>query len=89
MFCYFYFVILHLGPELWWVLCYILVFCCSVGASVCFVCCVFDSVCELFGETIRNVFGCGCYFVAECYGCVYPPYHQYHPSLPPSQIRQK
>ena len=27
-------------------------------------------VCELFGETIRNVFGCGCYFVAECYGCV-------------------
>ena len=27
-------------------------------------CCVFDSVCELFGETIRNVFGCGCYFVA-------------------------
>ena len=24
--------------------------------SVCFVCCVFDSVCELFGETIRNVF---------------------------------
>ena len=43
---------------------------CSVGVSVCLVCCVFDSVCELFGETIRNVFGCGCYFVAECYGCV-------------------
>ena len=35
-----------------------------------FVLCVFDSVCELFGETIRNVFGCGSYFVAECYGCV-------------------
>ena len=34
------------------------------------VCCVFDSVCELFGETIRNVFGCSCYFVVECYGCV-------------------
>ena len=31
--------------------------CCSVNASVCLVCCVFDSVCELFGETIRNVFG--------------------------------
>ena len=31
---------------------------------------VFDRVCELFGETIRNVFGCGCYFVVECYGCV-------------------
>ena len=27
-------------------------------------------VCELFGETIRNMFGCGCYFVAECYGSV-------------------
>ena len=24
----------------------------------------------LFGETIRNMFGCGCYFVFECYGCV-------------------
>ena len=23
-----------------------------------------------FGETIRNVFGCGYCFVAECYGCV-------------------
>ena len=36
----------------------------------CFVCCVLDSVCELFGETIRNVCGCSCYFVVECYGCV-------------------
>ena len=24
----------------------------------------------LFGETIRNVFGCSCYFVVECCGCV-------------------
>ena len=32
---------------------------CSVGVSVCLVCCVFNSVCELFVETIRNVFGCG------------------------------
>ena len=31
---------------------------------------VFDRVCELFGETIRNGFGCGCCFVAECYGGV-------------------
>ena len=31
------------------------VVCCSVNVSVCFVCCVLDSVCELFGETIRNV----------------------------------
>ena len=28
------------------------------------------TVCELFGETIRNVCGCICYFVVECYGCV-------------------
>ena len=41
-----------------------------VKVSVCYMCCVFDSVCELFGETIRNVFGCSCYFVVECYGCV-------------------
>ena len=34
--------------------------CCSVNVSGCFVCCVFGSVCELFGETIRNLFGCGC-----------------------------
>ena len=44
--------------------------CCSVNGSVCFVCCMFDSVCELFGETIRNMFGCVCYFVVECYGHV-------------------
>ena len=29
----------------------------------CLMCCVFDGVCELFGETIRNMFACGCYFV--------------------------
>ena len=26
-----------------------------IGVSVCLVCCMFYSVCELFGETIRNV----------------------------------
>ena len=36
------------------------VVCYSVNVSVCFVCCVLDSVCELFGETIRNVCGCSC-----------------------------
>ena len=41
------------------------VVCCSVNVSVCFVCCVFDSVCELLGETIRNVFGCSCYLVVN------------------------
>ena len=25
---------------------------------------------ELFCETIRNMFGRGCYFVVECYGSV-------------------
>ena len=44
--------------------------CCSVSVSVWLVCCVFDIVCELFGETIRNMFGYGCYLVVECYGCV-------------------
>ena len=28
------------------------------------------SVCELFGKKMRNMFGCGCYFVVECYGSV-------------------
>ena len=27
---------------------------------------MFDSVRELFGKTIRNMFGCVCYFVVEC-----------------------
>ena len=31
--------------------------CCSVDVYVCLVCCLFDNVCELFGETIRNVLG--------------------------------
>ena len=44
--------------------------CCSGNVSDCLVCCVFDSVWELFGETIRNMFGCGCYFVVECYESV-------------------
>ena len=34
--------------------------CCSVNGSVCLVCLtVFDSVCKLFDETIRNMYGCG------------------------------
>ena len=39
--------------------------CCSVNGSVCLVCCVFDSGCELFSETIFNVIGCDCYFVVS------------------------
>ena len=38
--------------------------------NLCAARCVFDSVCKLFGETIRNVFGCACYFVVECYARV-------------------
>ena len=33
------------------------VLCFSVNGSVCRVCCVSDSVCELFGETIQNIYG--------------------------------
>ena len=46
------------------------VVCCSVNVSVCFVCCVFHSVCEWFGKIIRNIFGCVCYFAVECDGVV-------------------
>ena len=50
------------GPcELLYLLCFIVFWtlyflCCSVNGSVSLVCCVFDSVCELFGETIRSMF---------------------------------
>ena len=40
--------------------------CCSFDGLVCRVCCVSDRVSEMFGEAIRNMFGCGCYFVVEC-----------------------
>ena len=46
------------------------VLCCPVNGSVCFVCCVFDGVCELLGEIIRSMIGCVCYFVIECDGVV-------------------
>ena len=46
------------------------VLCCPVNGSVCFVGCVFDGVGELFGETIRNMFGLVCYFVVEGDGVV-------------------
>ena len=45
--------------------CIFVLFCYCIYLS-----CVFDSVCEIVGETIRNIFGSGCYFVVECYGCV-------------------
>ena len=49
---------------------YLYVLCFSVSGSVCCVCCLIASVCELFGETIRNMFGCGWHFVVQCYGVV-------------------
>ena len=49
-------------------LCCILVSLYVLRCAVCFVCCVFDSVCALIGETICNKFGCVCYFVVECDG---------------------
>ena len=36
---------------------------CSVNGSVCCVCCVFDRVCELLGETICNMFEWVCNFL--------------------------
>ena len=47
------------------------IFCVALLMDLFFlVCCVFDSVCKWFSETIRNIFVCGCYFVVECYGGV-------------------
>ena len=40
------------------------VLCCSDKGSGCFLCFMFDR--EMFGKTIRNMFGYGCYFVVEC-----------------------
>ena len=42
-------------------LCVALLMCLLVLCVVCL---------TVFSETIRNVFGCSCYFVVECYGCV-------------------
>ena len=52
------------------VMLYPCMFCIALLLELFVLCGVFDSICELFGETIRNVFGCSCYFVAECYGSV-------------------
>ena len=38
--------------------------CCSVSVSVCFACLT------VFVNCLVKQFVCGCYFVAECYGCV-------------------
>ena len=46
------------------------VLCFSVNGSVCFVCCVFDSVCELFGEVVGGWLGPGSGRVGCCHVCV-------------------
>ena len=67
MTCYFYFVLFLLDPSSGECIVISLYFmCCSVNGSVSLVCCVSDSVCEMFGETIRNMFGYGSNFVVEC-----------------------
>ena len=48
--------------------CYVLVLCALLCWCICLSCVL--RVCELFSETIHNNFGCGCYFVVVCYGCV-------------------
>ena len=48
------------------VMLYPCMFCVALSMDLCSVLCV----CELFGETIRNMFGCVCYFVVECDGVV-------------------
>ena len=58
--CYFYFVLLPLG-ECNVISLYFL--CCTVNGSVCLVCWMSDSICDLFGQTIYNIFGCGCNLV--------------------------
>ena len=47
----------------------------SPRGPMCCRCLIFglSDPCELLfsvGETIRNIFGCGCYFLVECYGVV-------------------
>ena len=68
MFALFYFLLDLRSGECNVVSLYVL--CCPVNGSVCFVCCVFDGVCELFAEIIRYMFGCVCYFVVEGDGVV-------------------
>ena len=39
--------------------------CCPVNVS-----CLFCVFVNCLVKQFRNVFGCSCYFVVECYGCV-------------------
>ena len=41
--------------------------CFSVNGSICLVCCVSDSVCEVFGGTICDFFGGGVWLLVCCW----------------------
>ena len=45
------------------------ILCFSINRSVLCVACLTVFV-NCLGETIQNIFGCGCYFLVECYGGV-------------------
>ena len=71
MSCYFFFVLLPM--DLSCGECNVISFyfmCFSVDGSVCLVCCVSDSACELFSVTICYIFKYDYYLVVECYGSV-------------------
>ena len=53
------------------VMSYPCILCVALSMYLCVLCvaCLTVSV-NCLGETIRNMFGCGCYFVVECYGSV-------------------
>ena len=46
------------------------IFCVALSMDPFDLCVACLTVCELFGETIHNMFGCVCYFVVECGGVV-------------------
>ena len=52
------------------VMLYPCIFCVALSMDLFVLCAACLTVCELFGETIRNMFGWVCYFVVECDGVV-------------------
>ena len=52
------------------VMLYPCMFCVALSMDLFVLCVACLTVCELFGETIRNMFGCVCYFVVESDGVV-------------------
>ena len=48
------------------VMVYPCMFCIALSMDLFVLCVACLPVCELFGETISNMFGCVCYFAVEC-----------------------